>query len=325
MICVQSFFTLRDVYRARAIISKYVVRTPLRYSKRLSRVLGFNVYLKLENTQVTRSFKVRGGVHYMSIKLDEALRRGVITASTGNHAQSIAYAASVFGVKAVIVMPHGISRTKVEALRDLGAEVIFHGSIFEEAREYAEKLAAERGMLYVHPVNEPLLYPGVATMHLENVEDLPDLDVIINPIGGGSGASGAVVVAKSVDPSIAIIGVQAEGAPSFYLSWRNKRLTSTGYAKTIAEGLATASAYELPFSILRDRIDDIVLVSDDEMIRAIKLLVELEGVIAEPAGAAALAAALKIKDRLQGRKVVVMVTGGNVDPETLASWLASRE
>ncbi len=246
------YFDLGGVYGAGTIISKYIVRTPLRYSKRLSRILGFNVYLKLESTQVTRSFKARGGVHYMSIKLDEALRRGVITASTGNHAQSIAYAASIFGVRAVIVMPHGISRTKVEALRDLGAEVIFHGSIFEEARECAEKLAAERGMLYVHPVNEPLLYPGVATMHLENVEDLPDLDVIINPIGGGSGASGAVVVAKSVDPSIAVIGVQAEGAPSFYLSWRSKRLISTGYAKTIAEGLATASAYELPFSILRD-------------------------------------------------------------------------
>ena len=176
-------------------------------------------------------------------------------------------------------------------------------------------------MLYIHPVNEPLLYPGVATMHLENIEDLPSVDVIINPIGGGSGASGAVIVAKSVDPSIRVIGVQAEGAPSFYLSWKEGRLVSAGYAKTIAEGLATARAYELPFSILKDRIDSVVLVSDDEMIRAIKLLVELEGVIAEPAGAAALAAALKVRESMHGKRIVVMVTGGNIDPEILVSWI----
>jgi len=317
-----TFYSLRDVYRARTSISRHIVRTPLRYSRRLSKILGLDIYLKLENTQITRSFKVRGGLYYMSIKADEASRRGVITASMGNHAQSIACSASIYGVKATVVMPHNISRTKVEALRDLGAEIIFHGSIFEEAREYAEKLAEERGMLYIHPINEPLLYPGVATMHLENIEDLPDVDIIINPIGGGSGASGAVIVAKSADPSIKVIGVQAEGAPSFYLSWKQKKLVSTGSANTIAEGLATARAYELPFSILIDRIDDIVLVSDEEIIRAVKLLAELEGIMAEPAGAASLAAAYKIRDRIRGLKVIAMITGGNIDPEKLSSWLA---
>jgi len=317
-----AFYTLRDVYRARAVISKHIVRTPLRYSKRLSRLLGFDLYLKLENTQITRSFKVRGGLYYMALKAEEAVRRGVITASMGNHAQSIAYAASIYGARATIVMPHRVSRVKVEALRDLGAEVVFHGSIFEEAREYAEKLAEERGMLYVHPVNEPLLYPGVATMHLENIEDLPDVDVIINPIGGGSGATGAVVVAKSADPRIEVVGVQAEGAQSFYQSWRQGKLVSTGRAETIAEGLATARAYELPFSVLRDRIDDIVLVSDNEIIEAVKTLAEVEGVIAEPAGAAALAAAYKIKGRVSGKKVIVMVTGGNIDPALLAKWIS---
>jgi threonine dehydratase len=323
MVSVVDLFTLRDVYRARVVVQRHLIRTPLRYSRRLSRLLGFNVYLKLENAQVTGSFKVRGGVYYMSVKADEAVKRGVVTASTGNHAQSIAYAASLFGAKATIVVPHGISRVKVEALRDLGADVIFHGSIFEEAREYAERLAVEKGMLYVHPINEPLLYPGVATMHLENIEDLPAVDVIINPIGGGSGASGAVVVAKSVDPKIKVIGVQAEGAQSFYQSWRQGRLVSTRKAETIAEGLATARAYELPYSILKDRIDDIILVSDREMIDAIRVLVEVERVIAEPAGAAALAAATKIRDRLQGKNVIVMVTGGNIDPETLHKYIQS--
>jgi threonine dehydratase len=159
-------------------------------------------------------------------------------------------------------------------------------------------------------------------MHLENVEDLPDVDMIINPIGGGSGASGAVIVAKSADPSIKVIGVQAEGAPSFYLSWKQKKLVSTGSANTIAEGLATARAYELPFSILRDRIDDVILVSDEEIIKAVKLLAELEGIMAEPAGAASLAAAYKIRDRIRGLKVIAMITGGNIDPEKLSSWLA---
>ncbi|MEM0439524.1 MAG: pyridoxal-phosphate dependent enzyme [Sulfolobales archaeon] len=303
------------------MISKYVVRTPLRYSRRLSRLFGFDVYLKLESTQITRSFKVRGGIHYMSVMGDEAIKRGVITASMGNHAQSVAYASLVFGARSTIVMPHGVSRVKVEALRDLGAEVIFHGRIFEEAREYAEKLAMDKGMLYIHPVNEILLYPGVATMHLENIEDLPDVDVIINPIGGGSGASGAVVVAKSVDPNIKVIGVQAEGAQSFYQSWLQKRLVSTGKADTIAEGIATSRAYELPFTILRDRIDDIVLVSDNEIIRAVKILAEVEGVIAEPAGAAALAAAAKLGSNLANKKVIVMVTGGNIDPEALAKYI----
>jgi threonine dehydratase len=160
-------------------------------------------------------------------------------------------------------------------------------------------------------------------MHLENIEDLPDVDMIINPIEGGSGASGAVIDAKSADPSIKVIGVQAEGAPSFYLSWRQKRLISTGSAITTAEGLATARAYELPFSILRDRIDDVILVSDEEIIRAIKLLAELEGIIAEPAGAASLAAAYKIRDRIHGLKVIAMITGGNIDLEKLSSWLAN--
>ncbi len=314
-------FKLRDVYRARRVVGKYLIRTPLKYSRRLSRLLGFNVYLKLENVQVARSFKARGGVYYMSIKADEAVKRGVVTASTGNHAQSVAYAASLFGARAVIVVPHGISRVKVESLRDLGAEIVFHGSIFEEAREYAEKLAEEKNMLYVHPMNEPLLYPGVATMHLENVEDLPEVDVIINPIGGGSGVTGAVVVAKSVDLSIKVMGVQAEGAQSFYQSWVQGRLVSTGKAETIAEGIATARAYELPFSMLKNRLDNVILVSDQEIIKAIKTLVEVEGVVAEPAGAAALAAASKIRDELQGKNVIAMVTGGNIDPETLLKYL----
>lgn len=308
---------LRDVYRARRVVSRHLPRTPLRYSRKVSRLAGFDVYLKLENLQPTRAFKVRGGVYFAHVRREEAAARGLITASTGNHGQSIAFAASLIGARAVIVMPRNVPRVKVEALRSLGAEVVFHGDVYEEAREYAEHLAEEKGMLYVHGVNEPLLYAGVAAMHLENIEDLPDLDVIINPIGGGSGASGAVIVAKTVDPGIRVVGVQAEGASSFYHSWRQGRLLATGRAETIAEGLATARAYELPFTILKNRVDDIVLVSDEDLLKAVKMLLELEGVVAEPSGAAAMAAAWKLRGSLNGLKVVVMVTGGNVEPGLL--------
>ncbi len=308
---------LRDVYRARKVVSKYLPRTPLIYSPRISELLGSDIYLKLENLQPTRAFKVRGGVYFAMVRKDEALKRGLVAASTGNHGQSVAYSGNLIGAEVTIVMPHGVPEVKVRALRDLGANIIFHGKVYEEASDYAEKLAEKRGMLFVHGVNEPLLYAGVGTMHLENLEDLPEVDMIINPIGGGSGAVGAVTVAKTIDPSIEVIGVQAEGANSFYLSWKAGRLISTGRADTIAEGLATSRAYELPLSILKGKLDDVVLVSDDEIKRAMKILLEEAGQVAEPSGAAAMAAAIKMRKSLQGKKVIVMVTGGNASPEMI--------
>jgi threonine dehydratase len=305
--------TLKEIYHAKRVVGRYLKRTPLIYSQALSELLDCSVYLKLENLQPIRAFKVRGGVYYVYVKRDEARERGLITASTGNHGQSIAYAGRLFGADVTIVMPQGISEVKVRSLERLGANIIYHGRIFEEAREYAERLADERNMLYVHPVNEPLLYRGVATMHLENIEDLPDVDVVINPIGGGSGAIGAVSVYKRLSSDIKVFGVQAEGAKSFYLSWKEGRLISTGKADTIAEGLATAQAYEYPLKILRGRLDDIILVSDSDMMRAMRLLLESVGQVVEPAGAASTAAAFKIRDLLRGKNVILMVTGGNVD------------
>ncbi len=314
---------LRDVLKARKVISKYLPRTPLIYARNISRFMNCDVYLKLENLQPIKAFKVRGGVYFALSKKEEAQKRGLIAASTGNHGQSIAYAGSLIGAEVTIVMPRGVPDVKVERVRDLGAEVLFYGNVYEEASRYAEKLAEEKGMLFVHGVNEPLLYAGVGTMHLENLEDLPDVDVIINPIGGGSGAIGAVTVAKAVDPSIKVIGVQAEGAKSFYLSWKSGRLVSTGKADTIAEGLATSKAYELPLSILKDKLDDVVLVSDDEIRKAMKMLLEEEGQVAEPSGATAMAAAMKMRESLRGKKVIVMITGGNVDPSMLREIMES--
>ncbi len=313
--------TLIDVLKARDAIGRYLKPTPLIYSRRLSRRLGFDAYLKLENLQPIRAFKIRGGINYMLKMRDEAVKRGVITASTGNHAQSIAYAGMLFGVDVKIVMPHGISSYKVEAVKELGAEVIFHGSYYEQAREYAEKLAEKENILYVHAINEPLLYEGVATMHLEIIEEKPDIDVVINPIGGGSGAAGACIVHKTINPEIKVIGVQAEGAPAFYKSWISGEIVRTDGVKTEAEGLATATAYELPLKIMRGRLDDIVLVSDGEMRDAIKEIFVATGQVAEMAGAASTAAAFKIREKLRGKKVALVLSGGNINPEDLGKIL----
>jgi threonine dehydratase len=312
---------LKDVYAARKTINHYLKPTPLIYSRRLSNLLACKVYLKLENLQPTRAFKVRGGIHYMDKMKGEALSHGVVTASTGNHAQSIAYAGSLFGVQVKIVMPNGVPELKIEAVKDLGAEVITHGNYYEEAREYAERLVSEKQYLYVHASNEPLLHEGVATMHLEILEEQPDIDIVINPIGGGSGASGACIVYKTLDPRIKVIGVQAEGAPAFYRSWKDGVLRETNGVKTAAEGLATAQAYELPLKILREKLDDVVLVSDEEMKRAVKTIFITTGQVAELSGAASTAGAFKIKNQLKGKNVALLVTGGNIQSDQLASIL----
>jgi threonine dehydratase len=315
---------LKDVYSARVIVNRHLNPTPLIHSRQLSRVIGCEVYLKLENLQPTRAFKVRGGVYYMERMKEEAVKRGVVTASTGNHAQSIAYAGLLFGVDVNIVMPNGVPNLKVQAVKDLGANVIFQGTVYEEALDYSKKLSSEKGYLFIHGINEPLLHEGVATMHLEVFEQQPDVSVVFNPIGGGSGASGACIVYKTLDPSIKVLGVQAEGAPAFYLSWKAGEVKSTDGVKTAAEGLATSRAYELSLRSLTGRLDDVVLVSDAEMRRAVKSLYLATGQVAEMSGAASLAAAFKNKGKLEGKKVVLLVTGGNIQTDQLISILSEE-
>jgi len=315
--------TLEGAYEARKVIGRYLKPTPLFYSRPLSKLLGCQPYLKLENLQPTRAFKVRGGINYMNHIKQQATSRTVITASTGNHAQSIAYAGLLFGINVKIVMPRGVPELKIAAVEDLNAEVITHGGYYDEALQYTEELAADKGYICVHAINEPLLHEGVATMHLEIFEELPNVDVVINPIGGGSGASGACVVYKTLNPKVRVIGVQAEGAPAVYNSWKSGSIKQADHVNTVAEGLATAKAYDLPMKILRKWIDDIVLVSDDEMIRAVKTIFVATGQVAELAGAASTAAAIKIKDQLEGKTVALLVTGGNIQPSQLARILTT--
>ena len=317
--------TLQGVYDAKRTVAPYLQRTPLYHSRQLSRMLGCEAYLKLENLQPTRAFKVRGGINCISHIEQRAAGKVVITASTGNHAQSIAYAGSVFGVDVKIVMPNGVPPLKIEAVRELGADVIFHGDYYDEAREYAEMLASRENYVYIHASNEPLLHEGVGTMHLEIFEEKPEVDVVINPIGGGSGASGACTVYKTLNPRIRVIGVQAEGASAFYQSWREGAIKMPTAVTTSAEGLATASAYELPFRVLHGLIDDIVLVSDDDMRRAVKTIFLATGQVAELSGAASTAAAFKLKEKLTGKRVALLLTGGNIQHEQFASILTNAQ
>jgi threonine dehydratase len=308
---------LADVLAARRRIAPYLRPTPLYRYPALDTVAGARVWVKHENHQPVGAFKVRGGVNLVSQLTADERRRGVTAASTGNHGQSVAYAADLFGVRAVICMPEQANPVKVESMRALGAEVVFHGRDFDDAREYCQKLAAEHHFRYIHSGNEPALIAGVATSTLEILEERPDTEVIVVPVGGGSGAAGACVVAKAVRASVEVIGVQSEAAPAAYRSWRARSLVEDTMG-TSAEGLATRTAFELPQRILWELLDGFVLVSEDALKAATRMMIEKTRNLVEPAGAAALAAVLDTPERFAGRNVAVVCSGGNISPAQLA-------
>src|SRR5579863_1756678 len=307
---------LAEVFAARQRIEPYLKPTPLYRYPALDALTGARVWVKHENHQPVGAFKVRGGVNLVSQLTADERDRGVIAASTGNHGQSVAYAADLFGVRATICMPERANPVKVESMQALGAEVVFFGRDFDEAREHCEELAAEHEYRYIHSGNEPLLVTGVATYTLEILETRPDLEAIVVPVGGGSGAAGVCVVAKAVRSSIEIIGVQSEAAPAAYRSWRARELLEDKNS-TFAEGLATRTAFELPQRILQESLDDFVLVSEDALKAATRLMIEKTRNLVEPAGAAALAAVLAAPERFNGRKVAIVCSGGNISPAQL--------
>ena len=314
--------TFQDVLLARRQIRPYLLRTPLHSYPAINTLLDTEVFIKHENYQPVGAFKVRGGVNLISQLSAEERERGVIAASTGNHGQSVAYAARLFGVQARIVVPEQANPGKVAAMQGMGAEVIFHGARFDEARLYCEALALEHGYRYIHSGNEPLLIAGVATGPLEMLEDEPDLDVLFVPIGGGSGAAGACIVARTLKPSLRVIGVQSEASPAGYESWRQHRLVEAAN-RTQAEGLATGSAFELPQRILWQMLDDFILLSEDEILQAMVWMIERAHTLAEGAGSAALAGAYRLRDELRGKKVGIVCSGGNVSLEHLQKALAA--
>jgi len=316
--------TLGDVYRARRVVDRHLARTPLLAPPALAERLGCELHVKCENLQPIGAFKVRGGINLLSQLSPEERARGVVTASTGNHGQSIAFAARAFGARAVVFVPEGANPNKVAAMRRLGAEVVFGGADFDACRLAAEEFATAEGMYFVHSANEPRLIAGVATYTLEIMEAVPDLDVLIVPAGGGSGLSGACIAGKAINPALRVVGVQSSGAPVIYESWRRRELLTFDRCDTFAEGMATRVAFALPAQILWDRVDDIRLVSDADLRRAILTLLETTGMLAEGAGAAALAAAYQMRDELAGQKVAVVLSGGNLTLAELGRSLAEE-
>jgi len=313
--------TLKDIIAARSHVYQHLKPTPLHPYATMSDLIGTQVWVKHENHQPTGAFKVRGGLNMAALLTDKERLSGLFTASTGNHGQSVAFASKVNGIKATIAVPEGANPGKVAAMRGLGADVIFHGSDFDMAREWIKDIAAERGGIFIGPTDEPLIC-GVGTYALEIIEELPDVDTIIVPVGSGSGVSATAIVSKNINPGIQVIGVQSAQAPAMQRSWEAKELLS-GDMNTFAEGIATRVPFENTQRIMQEYLDDFVLVDDEIIKKSIVLLLQHTHNLAEGAAAAPLAAALQMKDKLIGKKVVLVMSGGNLSIDKLRQFLVS--
>ena len=314
--------TLGEIYAARQRIGDVIRPTPLLRHALLTHETGLDVWVKHENHNPTSAFKVRGGLNLVRALSGEERARGVVTASTGNHGQSIAMACPQAGVKCTVFVPDGNNPEKNAAMRALGAMVSEGGWDFDDARERCEQAAAETGARYVHSANEPLLLAGVGTYALEIFEDLPDVDVILVPVGGGSGACGNCIVRSAIGASTRIIGVQAANADAFTRSFRTGNRVVGESANTFAEGMATRVTFDLTFELLQRELHDIVVLSEEELAEGVRLALRATHNLAEGAGAASLAAAMKIRDQLQGKRVVAVMSGGNLDAAKLRGVLA---
>ncbi len=313
--------TYRDVLDALPRVNAILVPTLLNNWPGLSELAHCSLYLKHENHQPVGAFKVRGGINLVSALTAKEKARGILGVSTGNHGQSLAFAARHFGIRCAIVVPHGNNPDKNRAIRELDAELIEHGSDFDEAREHIPTLQEERGGRYIHSANEPKLIAGVGTLTWEIFQKLPDPDFIIVPIGLGSGVCGACVVAKYLRPATQVIGVQAENASAVARSWQSGNWITEPSVNTWAEGIATRAPAELTLKIMRELMDDVILVSENEMKKAAGLILRHTHNLAEGAGAAAVAAVLKSRSRFAGRKVVALLSGGNLDLAHLSTLL----
>lgn len=313
--------TMSDVLRARRVLAEYLPPTPMWSYPALNATTGATTFVKHEHTQPTGAFKVRGGITLVSGMSEDERAAGVLGYSTGNHAQSLAYAAALFGAPCTIVMPENPNPLKAAAVRGYGAELVEHGAEFDEAREHAEELAKRSGARLVSSGDEPDLIAGVATAYWEIFEREPDLDAVFVPIGGGSGGAGACLVAAAIAPNCKIIGVQSAQAPAAHDSWEAGELVRRPN-RTRAEGLSTGSGFELPQRILREGLAEFILVSDEDIREAQRVLLRQAHTVVEAAGAAALAGLLANKTRFAGQRVAVMCSGGNASEAELRACLA---
>lgn len=303
--------TLNEIYRASHVLKNTIRRTSLIAAPSVRK--DCEVYIKPENLQVTGSFKVRGATYMISQLSDEEKSRGVIASSAGNHAQGVALAASANGINSIICLPSGAPISKVEATRSYGAEICLVPGVYDDAYRKALQLRDERGMTFVHPFNDPMVIAGQGTIGLEILDDLPDVDAIIVPVGGGGLISGVAYAAKQLKPGIKVYGVQAAGAPSMVRSLEDGHLGRLSSVSTIADGIAVKEPGNMTYDLCREYVDRIITVTDDEICAAILLLLEKHKLIAEGAGAVSVAAAMFGGLPLEGKKVACVVSGGNVD------------
>ena len=309
--------TLKEFKEARGVLSGVIRNTSLVYSPAFSKATGNQIYIKPENMQVTGAYKIRGAYYKISTLSDEEKARGLVTASAGNHAQGVAYAAQAAGVSATIVMPTTTPLVKVKNTKDYGAKVVLHGETFDDAAELAAKLSEEEGLTYVHPFNDPAIATGQGTISYEIFQDLPDVDVILVPIGGGGLATGVSTLAKLLNPNVTVIGVEPSGAASMKASLEAGHVVTLDRVETIADGVAVKTPGDQIFPYIQKNIDDIITIPDDELVDAFLDMMEKHKMIVENAGLLPIAALSHLKCR--GKNVVPVLSGGNMDVITVAS------
>jgi threonine dehydratase len=308
---------LSDIHAAAERLTGQVLDTPCVESRTLSQLVGCRVFLKFENLQYTASFKERGACNKLSQLSEQERARGVVAMSAGNHAQGVAYHAQRLGIRAVIVMPRFTPGVKVERTRGFGAEVVLHGDTLEASRAHAYELAERQGLVFVHPYDDEAIVAGQGTVALEMLREQPDLDTLVIAIGGGGLIGGMATAAKAIRPGIRVIGVQTQRFPAMYNAIKGTELPQG--SSTIAEGIAVGTPGEVTQAIIRERVDDLLLVDEGDIEQAIVMLLEIEKTLVEGAGAAGLAALIKYPERFAGQSVGLVLCGGNIDPLLLAS------
>ena len=314
--------TIKGIIKARTAIHHYLNRTNLTYYSELSRLIGCDAFVKHENHMPTGSFKIRGALNFFHSINKADVENGVLVSTRGNHGLAMAWAARLYNVPCTVVVPQNNNPETNRIIESFGAELIEHGHDFYDAQFYCDELVAAAGYYYVEQGNEPDIINGVGTMGLEIFEDMPDVDVIICPIGGGAGCASLLRVARTLNPEVEIIGVQAKNAPSYYQAVKQGDWVVIDEADTIADGLAARSVFQLPYVIMKDHVNEVVLLGEDEILEGIRQALTTTHNLAEGAGSASIMAALKIKDRLAGKKVALIMTGGNLDRKHLEQALA---
>jgi len=313
---------IKGIIKARSAISHYLNQTNLIYYSELSRIIGCDAFVKHENHMPTGSFKIRGAINFFHTINKEEVANGVLVSTRGNHGLAMAWAAQWYNIPCTVVVPENNNPETNRIIESFGAELIEHGHDFYDTQFYCDELVAAAGYYYVEQGNEPEMLNGIGTMGLEIFEAMPDVEVIICPIGGGAGCASLLKVVQTINPEVEIIGVQARNAPAFYESLQQGDWVVLDDADTIADGLAARSVFQLPYVIMKDHIKDIVLLSEEEILEGIPLALMTTHNLAEGAGAASIMAAIKIKDRLAGKKVALVMSGGNLDRGHLQQALA---